>query len=222
MIHGDIRFKDENNIKQQDIIGSVLKEIINEKFCSKININSFSNFYDLTASIKYIYPFDLIRKMGGEFKQGEIIPDTDFPESVSIINKDGSMRKDFAKVESYNENKIIELEMMIEKQIKNESPRQSNFGKWQLQGNFVLYKKQSTGMNYLHCIQDTLMFNQVFGRYLLKKDKCYRFYLVNKLGKNKYKGTDDFWFSKKRLDELVLEDKNLTVENQIQLISRKI
>ena len=70
------------------------------------------------------------------------------------------------------------------------------------------------------------MFSNVFGRFNLESGKTYKFHFTNKLGKtggkDNFKSIDDYWFSKKRLDEL-LEDGSLPdVNDGISEIIKKI
>ena len=64
------------------------------------------------------------------------------------------------------------------------------------------YKKR-----VIYAKKNVEMFSKVFGKFKLINDKTYRFHFTNTLGtqagKDVFKSIDDYWFSKKRLDELL-------------------
>lgn len=220
MIHATIKFDDENYFKGKDIIASIWKKLIDSKYDNKINFERFSDFGNLTVKVDYIYPFSLIREKGHYFKKGEIIPETIFPSSVSIINRDGSIRRNFSKVAEHRGNETKVINMKIEPQTRTASPVCPDYSEWRLDGSFDIYVKDNK--EYLYCLSPVKMFNNIFGLYNLEKGISYRFFFKNKLGKNTYKNIDDYWFSKNRLNELIKNDTRLNLELQMKEIIEAI
>jgi len=232
MIHASLEFEDEKGKKERDITASIVKSLLNEKY---MNLDQFSNFLDLRARINFIYPFSYIEENGQFFEKGSIIPDNNFPESVSALNKDGSLRKGYQIVQDYRnlndlfnsteiKKKEIEhqVKMKIEKQSKTDKLITPPYGTWNIKGSFLIIKKIKYEKEYIHCYEKTIMFNKIFGAFHLEPGKTYIFHFINRLGKGIFKSIDDYWFSKKRLLELIEYDKNLDIKKQIINIIEKI
>ena len=70
------------------------------------------------------------------------------------------------------------------------------------------------------------MFNEVFGLYELLSDHTYQFYFKNTLGKQGdkdiFKAIDDYWFSKRRLEELLKNNDILSTDSTLKLIAETI
>ena len=70
------------------------------------------------------------------------------------------------------------------------------------------------------------MFSKVFGYYKLDDKKTYKFFFKNKLvkrsGKDVFKSIDDYWFSKKRLDELLDKKEIRNTQTTLIYIAKKI
>lgn len=70
------------------------------------------------------------------------------------------------------------------------------------------------------------MFSKVFGYYKLVDKKTYKFFFKNKLGKRSgkdiFKSIDDYWFSKKRLDELLDKKEIKNTLSSLIYIANKI
>ena len=232
MIHASLEFLDEKSKKERDITASILKLLLKS---NSINLYAFSDFYDLQATINFIYPFSYIMENGQFFEKGSIIPDNDFPETQTAFNKSGALRKGFEIVKNFNSsnnlfslsktNKNVteyEVDMKVEKQSINDLPKMPSYGKWKIKGSFAIIKKTKYQKEYIHCFKKTEMFNKIFGTFFLEENKTYRFHFVNTLGKGTFKGIDDYWFSKRRLTELIQTDKTLNIDFQLKSIIEKI
>ena len=232
MIHASLEFEDSKGKKERDITASILKILLDSK---SINLESFSNFSDLKAKINFIYPFSYIQENGQFFEKGSIIPDNDFPEAQLVFKSDGSLRKGFQIVKDFTNSSDLfnssginkteiehQIEMKIEKQSTNDQQVTPEYGKWKIKGSFLIVKKVQYDKEFIHCEKPTIMFNKIFGTFYLEEGKTYRFHFINTLGKGTFKGIDDYWFSKKRLSEIMQSDESLDVEKQMKTIIEKI
>jgi hypothetical protein len=198
MVHATISFTDQKNKKQQDITASALQELINEDI---YDLSDFSKFSDLEARIEYIYSFRDLKNKGHFFESGNIIPETEFPTSSNAYKKDGSLSKLYVDSKKYKGKYNLKMGW------ENRNDKLT-FADWNVEGEFVILKNKK-GKEYIYANSKTKMFSNVFGRFNLESGKTYKFHFTNKLGKtggkDNFKSIDDYWFSKKRLDEL-LED----------------
>jgi len=216
MIHSRIYFEDEKNPKERDIVASALKEFLHN---DEIDLGNFSNFDDLNCKIEYIYSFEDVKNKGFLFKAGDIILKTEIDISQKIINKDGSIRKGYELLESFNGNVELDMKWGNYSELKP-------YSKWVIEGKFSKYINIKSKKEYIHTVTSTYMFNEVLGEFNLDEDTSYKFHFENKLGtrsgKDVLKGIDDYWFSKKRLNELIknkeinsLEENLIDISNQI-------
>ena len=126
---------------------------------------------------------------GQFFEKGSIIPDNDFPETQTVFNKSGALRKGFEIVKKFSTsddlfsqsetNKNIteyEVDMKVEKQSINDLPKMPSYGKWKIKGSFAIIKKTKYQNEYIHCYKKTEMFNKIFGTFFLEENKTYRFH----------------------------------------------
>jgi len=206
MIHATISFNDQNNKKQQDITASVLQELINK---SIYDLSDFSKFTDLQAKIEYIYSFKDLMNKGHFFESGNIIPETDFPPASNAYKKDGSISKRYVHSKKYQGTHKLKMRW------ENRNDKLT-FEDWSVNGNFQILKDK-TGKEYIYADSSTKMFSNVFGKYTLEVGNTHKFHFKNKLGKrgskDVFKSIDDYWFSKKRLDE-ILKDESLPKTNE--------
>ncbi len=216
MVHISIDFDNDYGVKHKDITASILKSYLSEEFNLETKLNLFSELESLKAKLHFIYPFKLIREKGHLFKAGEIIPDTEFPSGATAINQNGTFRKNFNIIDDYMNVNQIKLDMKIEPNATINNENVPKYSQWELSGSFALF--ESRGKEYIHCYQDSVMFNQVFGHYELEKDTTYKFFFRNKLEGKTTKNIDDYWFSKKRLNELFASNSELTIEKQLENI----
>jgi hypothetical protein len=205
----------KKQIKQQDITASFLKKLLEGEGNP---LYEFSSIDNLVAQIEYVYSMPDLRKNGRFFKQGEIIPETEFPKSQCLINKDGSFRKGCKVVKEYSSGKHP-LMMKIES-----SGEYVDYSRWTVScgdgSGFLLIDNK--GKEYLHCRGKVKLFNPLFGQFNLESNHTYRFFFRNKLGNGNLKNIDDIWLSKKRLDQL-LENKEMpSTEESISKIMSEI
>lgn len=219
IIHPKIFFDDEKNKKEQDVVASILKELISD---NNIKFNDFSSFYDLKCKIEYIYSIKDLLNFGYEYKKGNIIPYPGFDEAANAYNSNGLVRKNYNSLHKLSgEN---ELGMKIEN--LGVIPE---FGKFKLEGEFEIFindKYKNNHKSYIYCHTDIIMKNNFFGTYNLKKGLTYNFHFKNKQGNPRdiknLKSINDWWFLRKRLDELIIENKIKSVQENLQYISDTI
>jgi hypothetical protein len=212
MVHATIEFADSKNKKQRDITASVLKILLNK---DKFDLSEFSEFSDLQSKIEYIYSFKDLKEKSHFFASGNIIPETDFPSTRPAYRKDGTLSKVYPVLQEYKGSHNFEMKW----ENKNELP---TFCDWEVEGEFHILQDKS-GKSCIYAATKTKMFSEVFGKFLLEGGKTYRFYFKNTLGKSGgkdvFKSKDDYWFSRKRLDELL---KNHSLPDSLKCINKII
>lgn len=229
MVHGIFRFDDDKSKKEQDITGSLLQRLFSD---GKTRFEKFSNFDDLYCEIEFAYSLSDIKKFGRLYKKDEIIPTYGEGKRrekkyhlVSVYNKDGKPRKNYIKMNSEVKKKKLNMEIKGEKK----SGAGAIYGDWELNGKFDFFKKDvldaSTGdkkysYEIIHCLEETTMFNKLFGKYVLKKGVTYRFYLEAKGGGTKT--IDDWWFLRRRLNELIKSGEMHDTETVLKEIAENI
>jgi hypothetical protein len=211
MIHASLAFDNSNNKKQNDVVGAMLKELIPRE---NLNLDEFSDFTDLYCKIDYVYSIQDLMSKGHLYKKGDIIPTGEFPEGVAAYKKDGSTRKGYQLIKRITKNRS-ELPMKIAL-----NGVQPSYGKWEIIGKAELFKT-AKNKEVLHCKSATVISNPYFGKFNLAADKTYKFYFENKLG-NDYKNIDDYWFFRKRLEEMVSLKEICTNEESIKKIISSI
>ena len=215
MIHASIEFEDDKTKKEHDITGSILKKITNPNY---IDYSAFSDFESLVLNIDYAYSFKDIRQKGHFFESGNIIPETEFSSSRPAYKKDGSMSSVYVDKQTYSG--LTNHTMCWEN--KNET---LTFSDWELNGKYEIFTDK-TNKKYIHAVHDATMFSKVFGFFELSDNTTYKFFFRNKLGKqggkDVFKSIDDYWFAKKRLDELLLNNEINDTRSKINEIANKI
>lgn len=215
MIHASIGFNDQNNKKQQDITASVLQELINKDI---YDLSDFSKFSNLEAKIEYVYSFEDLMTKGHFFESGNIIPETEFPTAQNAYKKDRSRSKRYVR------SKKLQGDHRLKMRWENKKDKLT-FENWNVSGKFQILEDK-TGKEYIYAESSTKMSSNVFGKYTLDKGSTYKFHFKNKLGKrgNKdvFKSIDDYWFSKKRLDEILKDGSIPDLNKYIDEIIKKI
>ena len=216
MIHSSIYFKDNKGPKEKDVIASALQELIS---INSFDLSEFSKFSDLECKIEYIYSFQDVLESGHLFEAGDIIPKTDIYQSANIIKKDGGYRKGFELIEEFNGDYNLKMRW-------DNKPEYKTYSDWFVQGKFKKFINTSNKREYIHSISDVNMFNKVLGKFKLEDNTSYKFWFENKLGKRAgkdvTKSIDDYWFTKKRLDELIHDKEIKSIEENLIAIALEI
>ena len=105
-------------------------------------------------------------------------------------------------------------------------PEYKTYSDWYVQGKFKKFINTSNKREYIHSISDVNMFNEVLGKFKLEDNTSYKFWFENKLGKRAgkdvTKSIDDYWFTKKRLDELIHDKEIKSIEENLIAIALEI
>ncbi len=213
MIHASIEFDDNNNNKQQDIIGSILSKLIST---NRYNLEAFSSSENLIVKIEYIYSIEYLRSKGHFFPKGCIIPDTDlFGSTFPLYTQNGKIRSGLEIKQEYDGNKII-IKMKHEN-----SEKEFTFADFIITGIFTIgLTKMKNEIIYAHT--DLYIFSEVFGSFTIKSGDTRKFYFKDLSGSPGGKNIDDYWFSRKRLDELIQKNELASIEDSIKEIAESI
>jgi hypothetical protein len=222
IVHPRINFSDDKNEKEQNIVGALLKRFIRS---NKVHFNEFSELEDLKCTIECCYSMNDLFKFGTLFKKGNIIPIESFVDSVDIYrNPDKKtnirkVRKGYTLTEKFSGQKQIEIKIKDTNKIPF-------YGTFKIDGKFELFNKSKYETQFIYCTESTVIFNEVFGKQILEKDKSYQLYFVNKQGdatvEKNLKFKDDQWILRRRLDELIKENIVKSTEENIQYIANNI
>ena len=132
--------------------------------------------------------------------------------------KDGSLSKVYNILQSYQGSYDFEMKW------ENKTQKLS-FSKWTVTGEFIILEDKNK-KQFIYSINKTKMFSEVFGTFDLLDGETYRFYFVNTLGKqggkDVYKSIDDYWFSKRRLDELINGNQINSINDSMKKIINEI
>ena len=222
IVHPRIFFSDNKDPKEQNIVGALLKRLISS---NKINFNEFSELEDLKCIIECCYSMNDLFKYGNLFKRGNIIPIENFENTSSMYNKPHhktgkrNVRTGFKLLKKYSGKKEIKIKIKG----LNSVPF---YGTFKIDGNFEIFKKIKYQTDHIYCVEDTKIFNEVFGEQILEKDKSYLFFFINKQGdpnvEKNLKFKDDQWILRRRLDELIKDKKIKSADQNMQYISEEI
>lgn len=214
MIHASIEFNDDNNNKQQDIIGSILSKLIS---VNRYNLNAFSPFENLIVKIEYIYSIEYLRLKGHFFPKGCIIPDTNdlFGSTHPFYSKNGKIRSGYEIKQEYDGDKIS-IKM------KHENfEKEFTFADFIISGKFTIGLTQNR-REIIYAQTDLYIFSEVFGSFTIKSRDTRKFFFKDLSGSPGGKNIDDYWFSRKRLDELIQNNELAGVEESIAEIAKSI
>tara|TARA_Y100000817_G_scaffold91017_1_gene70827 strand:+ start:1442 stop:2503 length:1062 start_codon:yes stop_codon:yes gene_type:complete len=214
MIHASIEFDDGNNNKQQDIIASILSKLIST---NRYNLDTFSSFENLIVKIEYIYSIEYLRLKGHFFPKGCIIPDTNdlFSSTSAFYNKNGKTRNGYEIKQEYDGDEIS-IKM------KHENfEKEFTFADFIISGKFTIgLTKKKKEIIYAHT--DVFIFSEVFGSFTIISGDTRKFYFKDLSGSPSGKNIDDYWFSRKRLDELIQNNELASIEDSITEIAKSI
>ena len=210
MIHCRIDFTDNKNKKQRDITGSILREYIKDR---EFNLSNFSKFCDLEAEILFAYSLDDLESKGHLFKKGFIIPKTDIETTHSLVNSDQSMRKDHEIIATYTDQKV-DLPIKIK---NNLMPH--DFGIFSADGSFHHIVNSKTKNEYITCVSDVFLTNNIFGKFYLQKGLSYKFFIDWSYTP---KSSDDVWFSVRGLEQKISNCEMRNTEEVLKTIVKEI
>jgi hypothetical protein len=214
LIYGQVYFQDKNNRKQQDFLGSFLNSIIGN---SPVQFNEFSSLKDLKCRIHYILSVSDLQKYGHEFEEGDIIPELDFDQAKQVFRNDGRLWKGLKiKNEFSGVNKLKAIGINGETY---------EYGKFEVSGKVQIISSGNKSRQYLNFLEDTTIENEYFGRLEFRKGQVIFFNIKNMLAGlqgSKVKTKSDWWISRKKLDQLITNQKIQGTENMIKEIRARV
>jgi hypothetical protein len=183
----------ENNLSSADVVGMYLKKIS--------NLSIFSDFSDLNARAKleFILSVKDLTKFGSHFPQGRVLYETRlFQEIKRIRKKSGELLQNIREV-----NRYVSFNESLHVPLLNGN-RDEIYGNFDIEGSFIHYEKinAKSRPNYIECTEDTIIQNDVFGRFDLSKGSIYSFNLFT-VGRDPILKRNNLWISKRRLLQLI-------------------
>lgn len=204
-----------NNPKTTDLAGMFLKEI---EDCKKSEI--FQKFANLNAKckIEFIISSNDLENFSYPFEIGMNMYETRLFEEKkynSVYNQAGVERKDVVsikKFKSFNSYKNLEIK-------KKYCAENENISKFKIKGSFnLIYKKSKTT---IECLSDVYIENNIFGKFVLQKNKFYNFNLTT-IGRDPKLKRNNLFISKNRIYQLIDANKIKKSEIIIQEIANNI
>lgn len=188
---------DDANPRKKDIIGIYLKSITNST-----QFNSFELLDNVKSEIQFILNANDLIKYGTTFSKGELLYETDLFKKVksSIRKKDGQLKKNISFIERHkNFNDKLHI-------VKENNEIDDKVSEFNIRGSFEIYLKNNPKSirNYIYCLSDVELSNEIFGKFKLEKGNYYNFNLKT-LGRDPILKRNNIWLSKKRISSL-LED----------------
>ena len=216
MIYASIESKTiNNNPKTTDLAGMFLKEI-EDKSKSEI----FQKFANLNAKckIEFIISSEDLEKFSYPFERGMNMYETNLFEEKkkkSIYNQSGTVRKDVLEIKEFKKyDDIMKLE--IRKKLYPEKDDISNF---KIQGSFKLaYKKAKT---IIECLSKVTIENDIFGKFILEKNKFYDFNLST-VGRDPKLKRNNLFIAKNKIYQLIENGKIDKPQKIIEKIANDI
>ena len=141
----------------------------------------------------------------------EIAPDFHHP----IFKKNGDLKKHCFLIGEYN-NYNSKIELFIN---DKEKEKEKSISVFNINGSFSLYKKNKKTLIY--CSSDVTLKNNVFGEYILKKNKIYSFNLET-VGRDPILKRNNHFIAKRRISQLLNSGKLPFPEKYIKEIVEKI
>lgn len=213
LVFAEVYFQDNKNRKQRDFLGAFLKSL---SIQYPVSFQNFSNLKDLRCKIRYIVSIKDLRKFGHEFKTGDIVPEIDFANK-KIFNKDGKLAKGYTLFKSSprtNSLQAVSLDGNI-----------YSYGKFKIKGQIQVIKKNGSEKTYLKMLTNTLIENDYFGSFHFNKGEIINFNIKNKLKGQRggeVKKISDWWIYRKKLDNLILDQKISPINESITKIQKNI
>jgi hypothetical protein len=191
LIYTLLRSKAESS-KKGDPVGMYLKSIASASI-----FHDFADL-DLSAELKLILSIDELSKYGMEFPAGGLFYETDIFEETNIYTAGRELKKGIELVEKHrNFNGTMNIRGVDGALDRTCSP-------FNICGSFIVYQKKNekSRRDYIECLDDTVVKNEVFGEFQLRKGKSYSFNLFT-VGRDPRLKRNNVWISKRRAGELI-------------------
>jgi len=194
-----------DNLSSADVVGMYFKKIS--------NLSIFSEFSDLNAraNLEFILSVKDLKKFGIQFPQGRVLYETQLFQKIKRLRRiSGELLpkiKEVNRYSSFNDSLFVPLMNGNNDEI---------YGSFDIKGSFIHYVKTNdkSQPNYIECIEDTIIQNDVFGRFYLSKGSIYSFNLLT-IGRDPILKRNNLWISKRRLLQLI---ENKTIKKPIVIL----
>ena len=197
-IYASINVNNNNdNPRKADFVGMYLKHLTGHEM--------FSQFLDLSAfaKLEFVLSLEALERFGTRFPAGELFLETNmFSDAKKIYKKNGELVKGVEFI-----TKLIDYDSHLEMPLKN-GEIYSPYGDFNVKGSFNFYRKNNNKsvIQYIHCITDVSVTNDVFGAYKLNRGSTYWFNLI-KVGRDPILKRNNLFIAKRRVYQLI--DKGL-------------
>lgn len=206
----------EINKKTADFVGMYLKAISPDS-------TIFTNFATPNAQseIEFIITASELKQLGTKFSEGDLLFETDLFQEInkqtSVFRRGAGLRKGLCKSKKYSEyNGNILLPL-------TDGTVNERVGEFRITGSFEIYKKvnQKSVKHFIHCITETQLENDVFGKYTLGADSWSSFNLET-VGRDPKLKRNNVWIAKRRIYQLLESRRLPKPEDEINRIGEKI
>ena len=214
LIFAEVYFEDKKNRKQQDFLGAFLNSAMKN---AQVKFNAFSSLSDLRCKIHYVLSITDLQKFGHEFKAGDIIPELNYSKAKQVFRSDGRLWKGLKISKTLHGMNNIDA--------PGEDGKIYPYGKFKCKGHVEVITKIGKSRTYLFMLSDTSIQNEYFGELHFKKGEIIFFNISNKLAGlqgAKVKTKSDWWISRRKLDQMILEQKITKAKDLIIEIKKNI
>jgi hypothetical protein len=199
LIFGEVFFDDSSNAKQNDFLGSFLKKSLNH---STLDFGSFSDLKDLRGKITYALKLSDLSRHWTLFPAGGIIPRTELSVAKKVVRANGELIKGLKTLRTFRGKVSLDARLR--------DGKSTDYGRFQVTGHTQLLRKGETERRLLRFISPGKLESEFFGEFEMEAGATVYFNIENKLQGsqgNQHKTIDDWWISRRRLDQLIIRGK---------------
>ncbi len=192
-IYSSINTPEIDNSRETDFVGMYLKSLTKHEM--------FNQFQDISAyaKLEFVLNLEELRRFGTPFPAGELFLETKmFSDSKKIFKNDGTLVKGVELLNTYKD-----YDNLLEMKLKN-GKKYSPYGDFNAKGSFNIYTKKNnkSTIQYIHCLSNVKVENDVFGTYELNKGCIYWFNLVT-VGRDPILKRNNLFIAKRRVYQLI-------------------
>ena len=204
--------KNNDNPRTADFVGMYLKHLTKHEM--------FNQFLDLSAfaKLEFVLSLEELERFGTRFPAGKLFLETDmFSDAKKIYKKNGELVKGIELISEFND-----YDSHLDMPLKN-GELYAPYGDFYVKGSFNIYRKSNNKsiIQYIHCITDVSVNNDVFGTYKLNKGWFYWFNLLT-VGRDPILKRNNLFIAKRRVYQLI--DKGLihNPSESLEMIANEI
>jgi hypothetical protein len=194
-IYASINVNNSNdNPRKADFVGMYLKHLTGHEM--------FDQFLDLSAfaKLEFVLSLEELERFGTRFPAGELFLETDmFSDAKKIYKKNGELVKGIQLISKFNDH-----DSHLDMPLKKDGELYAPYGDFYVKGSFNIYRKinNKSIIQYIHCITDVSVKNDVFGTYQLDKGNTYWFNLIT-VGRDPILKRNNLFIAKRRVYQLI-------------------